>query len=441
MYCFFCGTENKDDNQYCIKCGKSLHPKSVEDEIAANKGKKRTVLILTAVFATAVLIGIAICLVIYNKNYTDDNITKDTAEENVANIIEQSSEERKEKSEDNKNVDETDADDDSVNSNDGEIVPTTVEKKYIEEADKLLEQDDPLSAAEVLTAAMEEDYYPAIYEKYKEIRRKTVDHEKHTIGNELDGSSYENIWITEYEDGIKKSEKITSTRDGERIEDKTTEYSEDKDGNSVKLITDNINSNVTRYVTVEEEYGKEKTLREYLGDTSGIITREDKYVDGKLVSLKTYSETTGDLMSEILPEYDKNGFEIKRTTKDAGDKPPKVSEYQNDKYGRVVISGGDTIYYTNEIKYDYNATGFTEHQEIIQKKDVDVPEGNYVKSSYDCVHDALGGAIHSESRVWQSDGTITGSNAQYTHDYHYYNGDNDNERKDQSKTDSKDYGG
>ncbi len=418
MYCFFCGTENKDDNQYCIKCGKSLHPKSGGDEISVNTEKKRSTLILMTVFAITVLAGIAICLVIYNKHSTDDNIVEEAAVENVANIKGQSSEEQKEKSDDNKNDDtlKTTKDRKEIDAEE-EIIPTPEEQKYIDEAEKYLVLDDPLSAAEVLTAAMEEDYYPAVNEKLKDIKKRTMDYLTVEEMHSLDSGDIRIDYIErQYENGRVVYEEDLVSSNGEEKQIATwTKHGVDKEGNKT---IEQFDGNGNRYFVIERDEKNHKTI-EHLNNLDGPVTMITYYNEfGKSTETQMFSDK-GDLYETIESEYDSRGNLITKYYK-KGDEVTHTSSYEYDKYDREISIMSDSIKQLENKKYEYNTSGYSVHKISTIKENVD-RTNTILESVDDSEYNALGGLVRSKSVTTYEDKEYI-SESTYTHDYHYYSG-------------------
>ncbi len=113
-----------------------------------------------------------------------------------------------------------------------EEIYTAEEQKYVDEADEFLKQDDPLSAAEVLTKAMMEGYYPELYEKLKDIRRNTVDNNTHIVQYEENTGNliYEASLETVYDKDIPVGTKEYEIAGGKKTLVNTEDYSDAENG-------------------------------------------------------------------------------------------------------------------------------------------------------------------------------------------------------------------
>lgn len=428
MYCKFCGSEVYKETQYCPKCGKAVnsaehikkklnHETRNDSHMDISKGLVSSVIILLLC-----IVGVCIAFAIIYNNRTKtkttekvDKVIQDTMRvADIGNTEIETTEEIEE-------TEETDEEEVEDKVEDEEIIPTAEEIKIINEADMLLEKDDPLGAAEVLTKAMAEDYYPAVYEKLKEIRKNTRDYEMHTISKGSDGNTInESIFERVYDENGLRSETEYDIRDGERIILYTNTYS-DETGNYTHSDV-NVNAGeTTNYIKETVKDGNKTIVTEYVDKVGGRINRIDTIEDGKNIRMQLFNRD-GELYHDDVTEYDENGRKTKNTNIHNGTTETTIYQYEDGKYGRVIKEEVKSEVKESVKTYDYNETGYFEHVVTNQKKYSSLGQG--YNSTYDCEHNALGGAIHSESKSTQDDGSVTEGNTTYSHDYHYFDSSN-----------------
>ncbi len=464
MFCQKCGSIISADDIFCGKCGWRIidiedheNEGSTDNETIINSECDRSgvskasaapgiaatsvrTIIVSAVAGVTIssLATMGVLSTIYERKI--EQIEKASMEENPNEIPEISSNSigigssKSDSNDEKETVDEGDYQNEKrkTDGKDKAIIPTQDEQKYIDEAEKYLIQDDPLSAAEILTSAMMEDYYPAVNEKLKDIKKRTMDylevHEMHSIDSG-EVSSYKTK--KEYVDGRMTYYETSTLLDGEYRNPSWIKYEKDNEGNTVIIRSDS--GGERKYVseTVKDEINEERKQIEHLNSIDGPITSIIYYnSEDKCVNFESYSEETGKLSSNILYEYDDKGNEIKRYYKRDG-KITQTETYEYDEYGRVIKCFIETDKNTKTDTYRYTATGYSCHREskIIEGAD---QTDSYLSSTSDGEYDSLGHAIYGKAITIYSDHKYD-TESTYTHDYHYYSGDYGENEKNQQK--------
>ena len=216
--------------------------------------------------------------------------------------------------------------DEETDKNEKEETFTAEEQKYVDEADEYLKQDDPLSAAEVLSKAMMDGYYPALYEKLKDIRRNTVDNNTHLVQYEENtGKMMYEAWLeTVYDKNLPVGTQKYEMMDGKKTvvssenysdtenstpDDATVEY--DTDGR-VSVVSSSEDTRKYKY----DDYGRILSQEVSHSNVFGtwITVYDYKYTEkGCIVSGRDISADGSDLGYENIEDrnYDALGGTVK----------------------------------------------------------------------------------------------------------------------------------
>ena len=228
MFCIKCGKEINSGIRFCPSCGAPVSGSSTpadkempfinnadmtvknDNAVKASRTSKNANKVLVAVIIVLLIciVGVFITFsIIYNKR-------KNTSAEEFINDPATESSDPIKTADDTAKTGDTEY---SYKQNDQENEENK-EQKYLDEAEKYLAQDDPLSAAEVLTAALQEEYYPAVYDELEDIRKRTMDYRTVTEYNSSDSdgehTEFKESTDRQYENGILIYEEDNRLSDG-----------------------------------------------------------------------------------------------------------------------------------------------------------------------------------------------------------------------------------
>lgn len=420
MYCKYCRAEINNETKYCTKCGREISSPHVEilevHPVKNQKGNKGLVTVMIILLVCIVGVWVTFFSLYKKRSEVERAYLTD-------DMLHSSSEIKTNESNDQDGVDinissKMDIEGTKIDT-ENEIVPTETEIKIIDEAEKYLCENAPLSAAEVLTKAISEDYYPAIYKKLVEIRDQTKDYEEHEVHFSFHGASFtEYITERQYVGDKLCSETMYYLMDGEKFVVSTNTYNVDSDDNYKYVHTDlNVNSgDTTNYVRENTKDGNKTISTEYIDQVGGRINRIDTYENGNNLRTQIFDEN-GEVSFDCITEYDDHGNILKKTKTDNGLTETELYMYEDGGYGRVIRKEVESEVKNSITIYEYNKIGFTTHNVTKEKKHNAMDQG--YQSKTDCEYDALGREVRLESRTVYDDGSETGNIIKYTHDYHY----------------------
>lgn len=203
------------------------------------------------------------------------------------------------------------------------------EMRYIDEAEEFLKKDMPLEAAEVLTSAMTEDYYPFVYDRLKQIRRNSVDNSEHIIQyNENSENKIYEAWLEiEYKDEMPSEFNEYTIMEGKKSLVESKKYSDEIKKNAMPMkakIEYDTDGRISMVVDEDSE-------RTYDYDDYGRI-KQQKYV---------HSNAFGRWITVYEYTYSKDGWSVKGRdiSEDGGDLGyDNTSETRYDALGGVIYS-------------------------------------------------------------------------------------------------------
>ena len=444
MFCIKCGKEINSGIRFCPSCGTPVSGSSTpadkempfinnadmtvknDNAVKASRTSKNANKVLVAVIIVLLIciVGVFITFsIIYNKR-------KNTSAEEFINDPATESSDPIKTADDTAKTGDTEY---SYNQNDQENEENK-EQKYLDEAEKYLAQDDPLSAAEVLTAALQEEYYPAVYDELEDIRKRTMDYRTVTEYNSSDSdgehTEFKESTDRQYENGILIYEEDNRLSDGNTREFSSYDkYELDDDGH--KIIKTKI-GNLGEEITVQENDESGHKLVEHADSINGKIRKITYYdEEGNETRIEFYDTIiTQEMSEERIFEYDDRGNKVKQTNNHFGwdQISPGYTEtytYKYDEYDRLKETEMDLLNYTGRDTYEYAPKGYSVHGERNRKEDADSLD-SYLKSISDTEYDSLGGMISMRNvNTYDSDEGTTEKTYTYTytHDYHYYDGD------------------